>query len=420
MKYLAYILSLIFTLTAYANPNHGYKITNKHITTDLLLEDSLKNAMVANAPNEFSQTPNFIFSSSNNMFALSIGGFLKATASFDFGAPTGDPTDFLVSQIPVPNPKGNGAVTQFSAQASSLYTNFIFNPGNHQAGAFIGINLTGGNYAPSIQYAYVRYRGFQAGYDETLFCDPGAAPPSIDDEGPNALCDVHNTGIRYIHSWGANKHCSAGVAFELPIPSFINSDKTRDVSQRIPDIPAFIRYSWDNNSSWVRLSGILRNIAYRDIPAERNRYATGWGFTLSGSASLIPSRLSTIWHATYGQGIASYFCDLNSLESDMFPSSKSDGKLLPADSWGIVAGFQYNFSEKLYSSITYSQLRIYDHKATAPKTAYRYGQYILANLFYNFNNALSWGIEYIYGRRMNFDSAQNHDNRIQTMLQLQF
>jgi hypothetical protein len=51
---------------------------------------------------------------------------------------------------------------------------------------------------------------------------------------------------------------------------------------------------------------------------------------------------------------------------------------------------------------------------------YKYGQYILANIFYTITPNLTWAIEYIYGRRVNMDRSQAHDNRLQTMLQLNF
>lgn len=53
-------------------------------------------------------------------------------------------------------------------------------------------------------------------------------------------------------------------------------------------------------------------------------------------------------------------------------------------------------------------------------SSYKYAQYILGNVFYNVNSIVQVGLEYIYGRRMNYDGTQSHDNRLEAMLQVSF
>lgn len=383
-------------------------------------EASLQNALIENAPAEFAETNEFVFASKNRKFVLGLGGFAKATASFDFGSPIDNAMDFVVSDIPMNPGRGNGGKIQFSAQTTSLYTNFVFNPGKDQVGAFIGIDFTGNNYTPTMQYGFIRYKGFQAGYDETLFCDPSNTPPSIDNEGPNAYPSISTVGLRYTGSWGKQKEWTAGVGIELPQASYTVGNHTRWVSQRVPDIPAFIKYSWDQGNSWVRLAGILRNMSYRDLSKDKNKISTGWGLSLSGKLEILPSQLSFVYQGTYGHGISSYYQDINGDNLDLLPSVKKEGKLNAAPSWGGFAGLQYNFTSKCYASLSYSHLRVYDDDSSVGGDQYRYGQYALANVFYDINPYLTWGVEYIYGRRVNMNGTQNHDNRIQTMLQFSF
>ena len=40
--------------------------------------------------------------------------------------------------------------------------------------------------------------------------------------------------------------------------------------------PAYVQYSWASGSH-VRLSGILRELSYRDNVQASNHFATGWG-----------------------------------------------------------------------------------------------------------------------------------------------
>lgn len=53
-------------------------------------------------------------------------------------------------------------------------------------------------------------------------------------------------------------------------------------------------------------------------------------------------------------------------------------------------------------------------------STYKYAQYVAANMFYNINSIVQVGVEYDYGRRVNYDGSQAHDNRLQAMLQVSF
>lgn len=420
-RHIRLILPAAIALVAYGvasahTPTHAsHGLPHTEAARDTLIQQ----ALVANSPDEFASPENLVFASPDKKFVLGVGGFLKASASYDFGHPIDNPYSFIVSEIPMSLPKGNGGKFQASAQTSTIYTNFLFNPGKNQVGAFLAIDFSGDNYVPAVQYAFLRYRGFQAGYDETLFTDPASCPPSIDDQGPNAYTGVYTTGLRYSRSWGPNGRWQAGIGLELPQASYTTAEgASSEVSQRVPDIPAFIRYN--NPYFYLRLSGVLRNISYRDLRAAQNRISTAWGVSLSANVSIIPDILSFNALATYGHGISSYFQDINGMNLDLLPSDRNAGRLTAVPGWGAFGAFVCNLSDKWHSAISYSHVRIYDRHALAEPDQYRYGQYVLANLFYDINSYLTCGVEYLYGRRVDFSHAQAHDNRLQTMLQFTF
>ena len=82
------------------------------------------------------------------------------------------------------------------------------------------------------------------------------------------------------------------------------------------------------------------------------------------------------------------------------------------------------FTPKLFVTATYSHVRAYvDRFEDADSTwgsTYKYAQYVAANMFYNINSIVQVGVEYDYGRRVNYDGRQAHDNRLQAMLQVSF
>lgn len=366
--------------------------------------------------------PRFAIVGKNRSFYLGIGGQVKATLGYDFGSPIHNANEFATSAIPMHPDKGNGALVQFSAMQSGLFVNFVALPDNpNRIGAYFNFNLINGdNYGFNLVYAYIRYRGFTVGYDYSLFSDMAAAPPTIDYEGPNAFTAIPNGVIDYRHSFG--KHFSLGAGIEMPQASYTVGQYTRNVSQRVPDIPAYLQWAFTGNSR-IRLSAIIRNITYRDIPADKNRNVVGWGIKLSGTVQPIPW-LTAYYQACYGKGIASYFQDLNGQGLDLTPDPAAHGKLKPTEAWGGYLGLQFNITKKLYCSCTFSYLRAYPGKYQGGETLwsdqYKYTRYVVGNVFYNFNSILSCGIEYIYGSRRDMSGLTRHDNRLQTMLQVSF
>ena len=138
-------------------------------------------------------------------------------------------------------------------------------PGDkNQLGVYFNFNLTGnGNdYGFNLCYAYIKYRGFTVGYDYSLFSDMAAAPPSIDNEGPCGFTAIPNGVIDY--RYNINSKWSVAIGAEMPMVSATTGENTYVVNQRVPDIPAYVQYSWGGGKSWLRFSGIMRNMLYRD------------------------------------------------------------------------------------------------------------------------------------------------------------
>lgn len=378
-------------------------------------------AEVAPAAFNVPSAPRFAFVGKDRKFYLGLGGAIKGTISYDFGDPITNPNEFTTSAINMNPAPGNGGLVQLSAQQSSFFVNFIALPDNpNKVGVYIQGNFLGSGYGFQLQYAYAKYRGFTVGYDYSLFTDVAAAPPTIDYEGPNSFTAIPNAVLDYRHSF--NKWLSMGVGLELPQASYTTSEYTRVVNQRVPDIPAYVQFNWASNS-WVRLSGIIRNIAYYDNVQQKTQDAVGWGIKLSGSAALLPG-LTAYYQGAYGVGLTSYFQDLNGMKLDLVPDEHNHGHLKAVKAYGWYAGLQYNFSPKVFCSGTYSMVRTdvdpWSDSLNSSADRYKLAHYVVGNVFYNINSIVQVGLEYIWGSRMDMNSVQKHDNRIQAMLQVTF
>lgn len=420
----ALLLASTLTISAQYHPTQkrdGYVKTLFNETDSVLVYEYL----LANAPTEFgSSVPRFAVIGKDRSFYIGIGGHVKATVGYDFGNPMHNPNEFITSAISTSRRRGDGGLVQFSAQQSSLFLNFVGLPGSdNQIGAFIGANLLGEDYAPALQYAYIKYRGFKAGYDKTLFADPASTPPTVHYEGPNASSSLGNAIVDYSFDFGKKKEWSAGIGLEMPMYSVTDADGAGayKVNQRVPDIPAFIRWSWDGGNSWLRFSAVMRNMLYHNPASGKNVDKVGWGIQLSGSAAITPW-LTAYYQGLYGKGIASNIQDLAGCGMDMLPTADNADVMNAVKAWGAYGGLQFNISPTVFASATYSHVRTYADGCAMPVAddQYRYAQYAVGNVFWDITSILQAGAEYIYGRRVNYDGTQAHDSRLQLSLQLSF
>ena len=432
MKKTATALLLVASVAASAQQIHPTKLNEKGevnvVMGSAVDTAAIYRAFIENAPKVFNiaGAPRFAIVGKNESFYFGIGGMAKTTFSYDFPNPISSPTYFEPADIPMTSTSGNGGSLQFSAQQSYFYFNVVAFPNSkNKVGVYINFDLANTNYQPNLQYAYLTFRGFTAGVNYSLFLNTGAAAPTVNKENANALTYALNTVLQYQHTFKNNITLAAGA--EIGPKSFTNAQKAYSVNQRIPDVPAYIQYTSPSNpNNSIRFSVIGRDLQYYNQMKGKLENVFGGGVKVSGTLGITPN-LIAYYQAGYGKGITGYFQDMQGLGLDLTPSADNDGKMVANAAWGAYAGLQYNWSKKCYSAVLYSQTRNYAKKyadfdgvSTTWGDQYKYGQYLAANVFYNITSQFCWGLEWDWGRRMNFDGTSRHDNRIQTMLSLTF
>ena len=379
-----------------------------------------------NAPHliNLPDVPRFALFGKEGKFYMGIGANVKTTVGEDLGHPVSDPNYFVTANIPMQIAPGNGGQFKVSAQQSNVYLNVVALPGSKdQLGAYVSVTFLGNNYAPKLQHAYLKWRGITAGYTYSIFADAASTPATIDYEGPNACATIIHGMVAYEPYLDKEHNWRAGIALDIPEASYTNATNTSTVNQRVPDIPMYIQRNWAGGEGWFRLAGIVRNIQYRDNIDQKNFNKLGWGIKGSGKTP-IAGGLSAAYMALYGRGIASYIQDINGCGLDLMPDPEDPYRLEAVKAWSGFASLQYRFNPRCFMSATYSHVRTYAKQFTDSqsdwKTGYKYAQYIAGNVFYNVNSIVQVGAEYLYGRRVDYNGMQAHDNRIQAMLKVSF
>ena len=362
--------------------------------------------------------PRFLFLDKKGAVALGIGGYVKAMGMYDFMGAINN-NEFVTNEIPVPlNPAQRN---RFGATAnhSTIFLKLVTSPTRFgRVIVYVQTNFTGdnGGYGLKMKQAYVTVGHVTAGLARSTFSDAPAMAPTVDDQGPSGQVTAKQMLVQYVSP--SYSGFNYAVSAELPSASYTAGSGAEAISQRCPDIPAYVQYSWDKGASHVRVSGLLRQLSYRDMVASKNHFTTGWGVQFSTVAQL-GAGFSLFGHYTYGKGIGHYINDFDGEGLDLIPDFGEPGKLKAPGMAGFTAGLQYTFTKDLFVSGSYSRAQLYNSKGMDADTE-RYSQYIAANIFYNVWGDLRFGMEYVHCTRKNLSGVSGKANRIEAMLQYSF
>lgn len=429
-------VSAILQSAAQHNPNRSRNGSIRHVFGEgVNISDSVEvyRTLVNNIPvdKDFINDPVFAIVGKNNSFYFSLGANFKFVGSYDWGNPAPDAQSSSVGSM-TPAPPGDRQAFAMTAQGSNIYFNIIgFPQSANQVGLFISFALDkepGNEYLVHASYVYMRYRHMLVGYSTSLYNDKASDPFTIDGHGPVASGAHDNIQINFQKY--LSRKVRFGVGVEAPKCDYTgyipggsdDTDFSRTVRQRIPDVPFYIGYTFDDYSH-VRLSGIFRGLTYRDNIAGKNRTVAAAGVKFTGSWLAGPVILYA--QAQGGKGIASYIQDNHGLGLDLLPDNDRPGRLEAPWAWGCIAGMQYNFTKSLFATGVYSYMHNFVNPyATTTGIPYpsqlRSGHYLLGNLIWQISPLFRTGIEYVRTVRNNCDRSSLANNRLSILLSMSF
>jgi hypothetical protein len=189
-----------------------------------------------------------------------------------------------------------------------------------------------------------------------------------------------------------------------------------------PDLSGEARFG--GKWGYIRGAGILRRIEWTDISNGQFDLSGGvWGWGVNVSSNLKVHKDNVIkLEVVYGKGVENYMndapADIGPVPNPRNPRTPVLGEPLPL--LGIVAFYDHYWSSKWSSTMGYSRLDI-DNSSGQANSAFRTGQYALANLLcYPVKNTMIGG-EFQYGYRKNFrDGWSVPDYRLQFSFKYNF
>lgn len=363
--------------------------------------------------------PYFIFMSKDANVAMGIGGVVRMRTWFDWNGYLPS-NGFAIYTIQIPKNPADMRRIGFTPAGTALFYTILGR--NKLLGEYMGYiqgNFTGyNNVGFRLKKAYFTFRDWTVGYATSTFSDPAAEPPVLDGQGPSAEMSKTNVLVRWLHTNKTGFAYGGSVEFGTSQPDTGDASQTAKCPDYLPDVAAMLQYQWNSGKSHVRLSGLLRGLAYRDLLAQKNRTVAGWGVQLSAVAKIV-SPLTMYGIVSYGRGHASYSGDLSIGNYDLVSRPGRPGELYAPPMLGLTWGATYYFRHNLYATVALGELR-YMPSSTPDDAEYKYGLYGAINCQWEITPRLSCGLEYLAGKRMNFDSTHGNANRVNAMVQLSF
>ena len=282
-----------------------------------------------------------------------------------------------------------------------------------------GTGVDAGQTTFRLRHAWGELGQVGAGQYWSPFMDIDVFPNSIEYWGPNGMVFFRNVQLRWTPwSDGDSRFC---IALERPGASadqgeFAGRNELQDVKGRfpLPDLSGHFRKAggWGH----VQLAGMLRKMKWDDLNTDEfdlTGEATGWGVNLSSNIKVAKhvARLQV----AYGHGVQNYWNDAPvDVGIELNPGNTLTpivGKALPI--LGIVAFLDLNWNSEWTSTVGYSLVDMDNSDGQSP-SAFKKGQYALANLLYYPTPTVFLGPEIQWGKRENFsDGFTSDDFRIQ-------
>ena len=300
-----------------------------------------------------------------------------------------------------------GVKTRTPLHGNELKTIFEFE--------LFGVGVDEGQTTFRLRHAYAEYDQWGAGQYWSTFMDPDVFPNSIEYWGPNGMVFFRNIQLRYTPVSGRN---TVAIALEKPGGSGdpgvrVDDPGIANLKGRwpLPDLTAHYRRSED----WghYQVAGLVRYAEIDDlnpVPVDQSESVTGWGINLSTNVRFDQDTLKLQF--VFGDGIQNYMNDGSVDIGATAPGSADIVEPLPLI--GIVAFYDRTWNERLTSTIGYSLVDI-DNSAGQTASAFRKGQYALANLLYHPVKNITWGGELQWAKRNNKGDGQLDPSSGQTV-----
>jgi hypothetical protein len=317
-----------------------------------------------------------------------------------------DNNQFETSDISV---DGAPSQTKFSVNPTRVEASSATPTSTGQVNSFISMDFNGepDKAALQLRMAYGEWvnqrRGFSvlAGQTWNTMLDLKALGETLDIAGPAAMFVKRQPLLRVTKA--IRKSWLVEAAMDTPEnTTYIDANGL----SRWPDL--VFTSAWHGEGKHFRLAGLARDLRAQDNSGATDS-ALGWALAGSGKFALplAAGKDNFKFSLQYGDG---YGAQLRDGPADaVFNTGTSELETIGV--FSTHGGLQHWWSDILRSNFIYGYISA-DNPDVADGDVLESTSYAAANLIWNFHGSVTFGLEYLWGRRENKDAQSGTDNRI--------
>ena len=354
--------------------------------------------------------------------SITFSGYVNSIFYYDFVGINDAYPALNITMVPVGDVKKE-PYTNFNAFQTRLRFNSVHQTKIGDIKLYVEGDYVSGTGAFRLRHALISVGKWDVGQTWSNFADEDAWPNMTDYDGPPTGVWPRPTMVRY-NALKGEKH---SLAFSMEGPSLdyvINYEIDNVITttnQNIPDLTARYRYKTDKHH--FQLSGVYRNIRYKNLTDSSLFYQTGYGLSAStGIAVFKNDRIHA--QATIGKGIARYLVGFESRNWDAVAIGTNQIELLPTTG-GFIGYDHYWNKKKTFSSTVviggvYIKNNVVDEINSVKVGNFIESYWGVANLYWYPVNKLSVAIEYAGAYRKDYRGQDGYADRLQFMVMYSF
>ncbi|HET9553093.1 MAG TPA: DcaP family trimeric outer membrane transporter [Anaeromyxobacteraceae bacterium] len=265
-----------------------------------------------------------------------------------------------------------------------------------------------------LRHAYGTVGNLLVGQTWTTFLDFGAAPDTVDFNGPGTLALVRNPMIRYTIPLGSGMNLAL-AAENRRGPQFSANDGRY---QTLPDLHA--NFSWNGDKGTFSARLVTQRLNNFDAAANTTKSAQSVAFGVSGSAKVGGD--TVLAQFAGGPGVGRYL--LNAITTPFFDfNAAGDMKLWSV--YGAHAAYTHVWNPEFRSTAVVAYTFVVDPKidgVVADNGVQKEFTQVFANTFWSFAKNAEFGVEYAWGQWKSFgpNAVKGDQNRVNASFHYNF
>lgn len=346
---------------------------------------------------------------------FSFGGYAKVDLIHDFSG-SGDPSQFLLSQIPVDGSPQPGSYSELQLRE----TRFNFevrnsSPGSPESKFFTEFDFFGGSNDsnPRLRHAYFQYGNLLVGQTWTTLTELRQLPLFLDFAAGDSLFGGRTVQVRWEQEIDSNFDWAIALEDYSDSGILNASGLSGTARSNFPLLVGRLGYSWDHGL--IMLGGSIGENRWDGSGSVDNASELRWNIATGSRIYLTDSNTHYLgFGASYGEGAPR---DILTFGNAGTPNAvlDSSGNLVNITSWNANLGLHLKWSEKFSSNfgLTYAQL---GSTRYLPAASTKSGSAFHGNLVYDFNDQIRVGVELMLGQQELVNGRKGSAQRIQTAI----